>query len=1340
MRSIKLFLSVVICVGLLGGVGFCIYNAVINQGYETTLSIDNKILDISDFVKDYERLAEGSSVNLPSSDEDLETLGISKQGHTFGGWYFDAAYVNKVKDNQIIKSKGVINLYLKWDKRDYKVQKIVIDDASSFDFTEVYNLEELKSFYNGNLDNYRPEIIQYEGSIELNSSPTNNRGYEYIWLKWTDENKCEVDENGVPVYYSKTFKVLDNCTFVCCKMPKKYTVKYLYKDENQNIVKVGENSLRFEEPQDKIKNIDNFTGVNRVGYSVGELKISHNGTLIDTDVDSYITDDMLDCLDSDGNLQCLITYVPNKHNIHILGYNVKDQNSIIATFENGLYDVDFNTGLVVPYYTRVLQYLEDIYALNLSKNYLVFKGFKFADNSPISADFTMPDNDLEIKAIYEIKDYKVDIIASLKKGLNQEFVKLNEPAQGSEQPTYIYNREFRGQDFISFEQAKNLGLNTENFMISDYEFDSYNVYTVDDEGTQTLAQADIQTNEELFNLPCLKNITNNVHIIINTKKSVFYVEYYSEYLNTDPDRIIGQKKCYARKLITFDGDENDSIANFDLWTVSSDVGKENEEFSVFGGWKLVNTEYFGTREYIDYGFAITRYDVMHQYSNDESILDDVRVDADWYNEDPSNWSFEEIAGTTDVRLILYNGNASKVAVPVSLVINSVRCQVKEIGSSTKSLIKKNSGVTKILIPSNVVVVNEKTFLDVDGIDIRFKEDNNNVQDLVIKAEAFGADETMLSSYGVKSVYLPKRLLTLEEGAFAGNKNVEDLKLNPENTNYVLRKPLNDEGSVIDDKSVVLYKVLKNGSNIATGLYDLIYYPASNTVSTFLIPEDVQTIQAYAFYGSSENNKSTVLREVILPQNNHLQAINNSAFKFCKNMDVIDLTYSSHITYLGNNIFESSFSEYQGSQLAKDLNSNTKFRYIGINVGSVSHMPTRTFYGTIFLMGINIVGQENIVSYEDYCFHSYGNIYLSATNYVNQSFRNVRTGAVQYVNEFFGQNFTIDASNNCLDNNENPVNFAILLREYMQNVVVYNSLEYFGFLGSSDDYTVLNIYTNTDRVVLTSASEYKTINTFAFYSGTLRSFDDFMIREFDALITNNEIRELIFENCLLTSYAFSKTNIVNMSLKLIDCDREGYLAFDDTKLIYDADSCNMLDASIHKFNLEVLLTKNPGELSYIKSSRSFNKVTIAHGDMIIRANSGVSNATLGSKTMFNLVCESIIIDNIDVISKNAFSEEGQASDDQTCESIIFRNCDFSFIYTENGNQFRNEMFNSVKGLEYVSFENCGVNALYIANDIFIDKNSEAKTYSEWIASLYTADRFFDRSEMVDGALILHFYVV
>ena len=103
MRGVKLFISIIICIGLLGGVGYAIYSAATNKNADVSVMVDGKTLDINDIIADYDKIAEGEAIQLPDTNEELASLGFTKKGYTFKCWSYDASGNQPIEMNMLIK-------------------------------------------------------------------------------------------------------------------------------------------------------------------------------------------------------------------------------------------------------------------------------------------------------------------------------------------------------------------------------------------------------------------------------------------------------------------------------------------------------------------------------------------------------------------------------------------------------------------------------------------------------------------------------------------------------------------------------------------------------------------------------------------------------------------------------------------------------------------------------------------------------------------------------------------------------------------------------------------------------------------------------------------------------------------------------------------------------------------------------------------------------------------------------------------------------------------------------------------------------------------------------------
>ena len=121
----------------------------------------------------------------------------------------------------------------------------------------------------------------------------------------------------------------------------------------------------------------------------------------------------------------------------------------------------------------------------------------------------------------------------------------------------------------------------------------------------------------------------------------------------------------------------------------------------------------------------------------------------------------------------------------------------------------------------------------------------------------------------KSYTIPKEVESIYQGAFAGNKNLEEIDVEEGNTRYV---SLN--GVLFDGKE-----------------YKLLVYPGNKENSIYQIPKGIQTIGYKAFYGSEVKK---------IECNPEVTYVEELAFASCKNLE--EITGMENVPYITQNLF------------------------------------------------------------------------------------------------------------------------------------------------------------------------------------------------------------------------------------------------------------------------------------------------------------------------------------------------------------------------------------------------------------------------------------------------------
>lgn len=1242
MRALKVIISCIICVGLLGGVGYGIYTAIVNQGSEVSIFVDGEFFDINDIIKDYDRIAEGTTIVLPSTDEDLATFGISKEGYSFGGWYYDAGYTRLVENSSFVKSKGLINLYLQWKPKDYTIYTIELKDvyAEDFDFKNFGNIDYYKQIANiQNQDDFAPNIISYKSSIMLPAKSSAQRGYEYVWIKWIGESEYEKDESDMPIYYSGGYQVTSDAVFVQCKMPKKYTVTYKYIDEMGVEQIIGQTQLRFNEETDNIYQEITELNYARVGYDFKEFYLQVGENKISIDSSAYINEYILSAVGDTGKFDCYVAYTPKKYEIRIVGY--ADGNPI---YTDG--NLEINIAENIDYYSNLQTYLTDKYQNTtlLVRNFLIFQNFTLENGEVITEETTMPAYNIEVRANYSIKSYVVDIQLSLK----DETVSLN----AGEQEEYRYGTAFDiDNDMRDFTYALNQGINTKSYFTDEFVFASYTVSREGESDIEGIIDID-----GLKGLACLQQMDKDVVITINTTKSRFFVAY-TEYSLAD-DKVV---KVYERHEIFFD----DMTGVGSVQVAGTPIKANNE----LGGWKLVDTATFGDYAYIDYGYTIYK----------SQVTDDVIAYAEWYDTDMSGdfsryWNYVLNDENKTATITSYNGSKVNIAIPKSIQVSGELYTITSVGDGTKSVLSTTSSVKKIIIPTSVILVSRNAFAGANKVDVRFKDSDIDERNLVISSFAFTSffDSKGSSLYGVKSVYLPKRTLEVQEGAFAYNSYLENIDINSENGTYTT---FND----VENGVNVLYK--NNGID-----RELVVYSARNRVADFTIPSDVSRICSYAFSYSEKWQDAPSLRNVRIESYNHLKEIGDYAFANQMTLNSVYFPELNNLTTLGEGIFDKAFS-ISNVQNKYDI----AFKYVAFDFNHLNKIPAKMFNNNIFLLSIDMRNADMITEVGASAFHQCGQKYVEESsnqndnfiNYYSSSYTNIHNDGLAYLENNFG----------VVWNNEPDSVFKQLLLEYTQAFVLADN-QLSKVAESAFRTTVVNVYLANNN----SISIDTQLKIHAFYGTTFRALNSMQYNtSYQSVASPNVVMEI--DSIIIEMYSFHKSVLIDMGIRFIDCiflvGSSGGQSFKDFKIIdttntpgtynFEVIINNQIDAEIDGSNVSSTTIKS-GVFAYMSMPNSNVSLIVKSG----------LNATLGAQSMYRINCNELNITNIMNVANNTFAdaEENsmQTSAFDSAKKITFTDCSFDIEVqiisgTETINKFRNLLFYEMRSLKTVVFNNC-----------------------------------------------------
>lgn len=1296
MRRLKIFISIIICIGLLGGVGYAIYTAATFKSTDVSIidSKTNKTLDISDIVKDYDKIADGEAIKLPETEEELASVGIEvPKGYMFKCWSYDAGGTKEVTQNVLIKSQSARTIYLQWEKRHYYVYMLNIKSelAKDFDFQNYGDISYYNSICINNQAHY--DVVQYEGSTNLTLNEADDVGYVQTWLKWTGNGAYEVDDNGNAVYYSGMQQITESVTFVRCVMPKKYIINYKYIDENNNEQNLGQKELVFNKPEDKI--IASDINYARKGYTVSSYTFKNDARSFEITNTQYMDESVLNFTgDKVSSIDCFVSYTPRKYHLQLIGYAGDE---IIKT--GGVTEVNYNDTNVL-YYTNLYDYLNDLLNTTneISRSFLIFKKFVYADNNlEVAEGDRMPychkmadgsndedrqlagDEAFVIKVMYEIREYNANIFLKLKN--EQTLLKTTKIRYGSG-----YNFD---ENFVTFEKALHDNINTKSYFVDEYEFNNYLV--------QRSEQDDIivDSYNDLKGVPCLNAVVEDVDIVLTTNKVRFFLELVNRGVNNDFKRNI------ARVEMTFDSQGNVSYINpdnaedtsFKISSITSGIYptkyQQTDANYQFGGWLCADAKTFGDYAYVNDDYVFNKKD----------ITDDVVAEAVWYEIEigTTDWSWIlNDDGENTITIVRYNSTRANICVPRQILNNTGVYTVTRIGNSTNSILQVNSAVRKVFIPNSVKLIASYAFADnVSGVDIRFEDGGEN--DLIISEFAFSAsrtNNTFTGFTGISSIYLPSRLTAMQEGAFAFNTNLKNVEINSSNENYFVENVTESVGDAINGGKVIYQK---DGDN-----RKLFAYCSKNTLTSFTIPTDVTRICSYAFTQVNGYNAG-YLRNVYSEDSNSIKEIGNYAFACNSTLQTVVMRTLTNLEQLGTNIFEYSFTEKPtGSEV--NPYSSCLFRYVSFDFNHLTYIPDYMFRGASNLLGFDFLNTENIINVGDYALYDVALDFAKGELSQFYTYSNIKSGFIDFAKKYYNEDFS----------SLTGFELKAKISEYLQSFVVLNSLHKVGYRAfdtssySTDSGSVLKIYVyseSTDCVLVEGTKDDPaTISADAFGQiGKVKVYPFHLLTK-KIMVRGSELSNLINVQKVVIKNAevlLQSIDVVlnNLGIEFIDCEFTKGGSFNSFGII-DSDNEDMTT-----FDFVVRYTKDyvAGYTNAYKdyygrddvdrrvnhiADNVFDNLKIQDSNFKLIVAPELSSFVLNQGSLYYVYCKSLTIQNVSEVHNASFCtptyKETNLGSGYSAVEINFIDCTFAFTISSG---FRKDMFVDLKQLQRITFTNC-----------------------------------------------------
>ena len=173
------------------------------------------------------------------------------------------------------------------------------------------------------------------------------------------------------------------------------------------------------------------------------------------------------------------------------------------------------------------------------------------------------------------------------------------------------------------------------------------------------------------------------------------------------------------------------------------------------------------------------------------------------------------------------------------------------------------GLTSITIPTGLTSIKDLTFSNCNALaSIKFPDGLTNIGN--------GAFQNCTS---LSSVAIPASVTSIGMSVFFNCSNLTSITVDEANTAY------KSEDGMLMSKDGTIFKAC----------------PAGNTVTAYIIPAGVTSIEVYAFYGCS------ALTSVVIPAS--VTSIGGNAFSFCKGL--ANVVIGNGVTTIGENAFKST---------------------------------------------------------------------------------------------------------------------------------------------------------------------------------------------------------------------------------------------------------------------------------------------------------------------------------------------------------------------------------------------------------------------------------------------------
>ena len=186
-----------------------------------------------------------------------------------------------------------------------------------------------------------------------------------------------------------------------------------------------------------------------------------------------------------------------------------------------------------------------------------------------------------------------------------------------------------------------------------------------------------------------------------------------------------------------------------------------------------------------------------------------------------------------------------------------------------------SGLKKVVLPKNLKIISEETFKDCENLESVTLP--NGLEE--IERRAFQGCKRL------KEIALPESLQTIGEFAFE-NSGVERVRIPTAVTGSIVGAFAGKSfQEIIIDEQNPAYKTVDGNIYSKDGTV-LVQYLTGKTDATFVVPQGVLKIEAYAFY------ECTALKSVVLPDG--LEELGGYAFQGCKGITEIELPDSLRV--------------------------------------------------------------------------------------------------------------------------------------------------------------------------------------------------------------------------------------------------------------------------------------------------------------------------------------------------------------------------------------------------------------------------------------------------------------